>query len=89
MLFFGIACVWLGVQLQSNKHQQNSTFLTISCVDQADAMKDAAIAPLRSADVDIRRDLGVANDFIESVPNLIIDELNQQLKHVSNAVKKT
>lgn len=55
----------------------------------ADEMRTGAVTPLRIADIQIRRDLGVANDWIENVPNQVITHVNDQLKELTNLANFT
>jgi hypothetical protein len=72
-LLFGIGLLVLGAAIQNG----------------ADEMRTGTITPLQAADGRIRRDLGIANDWIEMVPNQVISEANEQLKKLTNIANFT
>jgi hypothetical protein len=72
-LLLGIGLLVLGAAIQNG----------------ADEMRTGAVTPLRTADVHIRRDLGVANDWIENVPNQVITHVNDQLKKLTSIANFT
>jgi hypothetical protein len=72
-LLFGIGLLVLGAAIQNS----------------ADEMRTGTITPLQAADSRIRRDLGVANDWIEMVPNQVITGINGHLKELTDIANFT